>query len=97
MSEVTPVHQNTEHVNALHTRCVMFSINTEVLPMPAGSAVSATTKLLILLTLSKNVVIFFLYEFYHSVKALFAVLTVDCQRNLGFHKMEEIYSLFSIV
>jgi hypothetical protein len=57
MSEVTQVHQNTEHVNALHTRCVMLSINTEALHMPAGSAVSATTELtflsLILLTLSK--------------------------------------------
>ena len=67
MSEVTQVHRNTEQVNTLHTRCVMLSINTEALPMPAGSAVSATTKLLflsgvllILITLFKMSSFFFL-------------------------------------
>jgi len=43
MSEVTQVDQNTKQVNTVHTRCVMLSMNTEALPMSAGSAVSATT------------------------------------------------------
>ena len=33
---------------AVHTRCVMLAIITEALPVPADSAVSATTNLIFL-------------------------------------------------
>jgi hypothetical protein len=59
----------------------MLSTNTEALPVPAGSAVSATPKLIFL---------------YRSAKALFTLLTADCQRKFGLHKMGEIYSLLSV-